>query len=50
MEGKISIRLDSGKNGENWQLTVGCNIPGSWVLHWGVSYIGDVGRFSLLYF
>ncbi|XP_034682140.1 alpha-amylase 3, chloroplastic isoform X1 [Vitis riparia] len=43
VEGKISIRLDPGKNGENWQLTVGCNIPGSWVLHWGVSYIDDVG-------
>ncbi|KAI3467396.1 hypothetical protein Pfo_024059 [Paulownia fortunei] len=43
LEGKISIRLDSGKNGEYWKLTVGCSLPGKWVLHWGVNYVGDVG-------
>ncbi|KAI8011313.1 Glutamine-dependent NAD(+) synthetase [Camellia lanceoleosa] len=29
---------------ENWQLTVGCNLPGKWVLHWGVNYVNDIGR------
>ncbi|KAK6139275.1 hypothetical protein DH2020_026980 [Rehmannia glutinosa] len=43
LEGKITIRLDSGKNEECWKLTVGCSLPGKWVLHWGVNYIGDVG-------
>ncbi|KAL4569568.1 hypothetical protein LXL04_025209 [Taraxacum kok-saghyz] len=41
VEGKISIRLDSGKDEENWQLTIGCNLPGKWVLHWGVNYEND---------
>ncbi|KAL7181660.1 hypothetical protein ACSBR1_040536 [Camellia fascicularis] len=43
VEGKISIRLDNGKDQENWQLTVGCNLPGKWVLHWGVNYVNDIG-------
>ncbi|KAG8366299.1 hypothetical protein BUALT_Bualt17G0061900 [Buddleja alternifolia] len=42
VEGKITIRLENGKN-EKWQLIVGCSFPGKWVLHWGVHYIGDVG-------
>lgn len=50
MEGKITIRFDSEKNEEYWRLTVGCNLPGKWILHWGVYYTGDLGRhaFSLL--
>lgn len=47
MEGKILIRLDSGKDEDTWQLTVGCTLPGKWILHWGVNYINDVGRFAL---
>ncbi|XP_024995287.1 alpha-amylase 3, chloroplastic [Cynara cardunculus var. scolymus] len=43
VEGKILIRLDSGKDEENWQLIVGCNLPGKWVLHWGVTYVNDIG-------
>ncbi|PSR88362.1 Alpha-amylase [Actinidia chinensis var. chinensis] len=43
VEGNISIKLDNGKDKENWQLTVGCNLPGKWVLHWGVNYVNDVG-------
>ncbi|KAL9272254.1 Alpha-amylase 3, chloroplastic-like protein [Drosera capensis] len=43
VEGKMFIRLDQGKNPENWQLTVGCSLPGKWVLHWGVHYFGDTG-------
>ncbi|GMH01691.1 hypothetical protein Nepgr_003530 [Nepenthes gracilis] len=43
VEGKIFIRLDKGKNEDNWQLTVGCSLPGKWLLHWGVHYLGDVG-------
>ncbi|CDP00291.1 unnamed protein product [Coffea canephora] len=46
VEGKITIRLVNGKDEENWQLIVGCSLPGKWVLHWGVKYIGDVGRCS----
>lgn len=37
------IRLNQGKDEDHWQLTVGCSIPGKWVLHWGVRYMGDVG-------
>ncbi|PWA70799.1 alpha-amylase-like 3 [Artemisia annua] len=43
VEGKILLRLDSGKDDENWQLTIGCNLPGKWVLHWGVNYVNDIG-------
>ncbi|XP_031402932.1 alpha-amylase 3, chloroplastic isoform X2 [Punica granatum] len=43
VEGKIFVKLDKGKNEQNWQLTVGCTIPGKWILHWGVSYVDDVG-------
>ncbi|KAI3502457.1 hypothetical protein L1887_30536 [Cichorium endivia] len=42
VEGKILIRLSSGKDEENWQLTIGCNLPGKWVLHWGVNYENDI--------
>ncbi|KAL0296925.1 UNVERIFIED_CONTAM: Alpha-amylase 3, chloroplastic [Sesamum radiatum] len=42
VEGKITIRLDSGKNEKCWRLTIGCTLPGKWVLHWGVNYVGDV--------
>ncbi|KAK2989764.1 hypothetical protein RJ640_012704 [Escallonia rubra] len=43
VEGRILIRLNSGKDEENWQLTVGCSLPGKWVLHWGVNYVNDIG-------
>ncbi|KAL1327688.1 hypothetical protein HN51_037700 [Arachis hypogaea] len=43
LEGKIFVRLDQGKDLRNWELTVGCNLPGKWVLHWGVSRLDDVG-------
>ncbi|KAL6007197.1 hypothetical protein ACLOJK_032693 [Asimina triloba] len=43
VEGKISVRLDPWEGVENWQLTIGCNLPGKWVLHWGVTYFGDNG-------
>ncbi|KAI4384241.1 hypothetical protein MLD38_002421 [Melastoma candidum] len=42
VEGKIFVRFDQ-QNGENWVLTVGCTVPGTWILHWGVSYVDDVG-------
>ncbi|XP_009758349.1 alpha-amylase 3, chloroplastic isoform X2 [Nicotiana tabacum] len=42
-EGKIAIRLDKGKDEENWHLSVGCSVPGKWILHWGVNYAGDAG-------
>ncbi|KAJ7953759.1 Alpha-amylase [Quillaja saponaria] len=43
VEGKIFVRLEHGKDSHNWELTLGCNLPGKWILHWGVSYIDDVG-------
>ncbi|RDX58077.1 Alpha-amylase 3, chloroplastic, partial [Mucuna pruriens] len=44
VEGKISVRFDRGKDLRDWELTVGCNLPGKWILHWGVTYADDVGR------
>ncbi|XP_027362029.1 alpha-amylase 3, chloroplastic-like [Abrus precatorius] len=44
VEGKIIVRLDHGKDLRDWELTVGCNLPGKWILHWGVTYVDDVGR------
>ncbi|KAI4328387.1 hypothetical protein L6164_020744 [Bauhinia variegata] len=43
VEGKISVRLDHGKDSSNWELTVGCNLTGKWILHWGVSHVDDTG-------
>ncbi|XVF85996.1 hypothetical protein PTKIN_Ptkin17bG0165500 [Pterospermum kingtungense] len=43
VEGKIFIRLDQSKDQRTWQLTVGCSLAGKWILHWGVSYVGDNG-------
>ncbi|KAL6562547.1 hypothetical protein OROGR_003554 [Orobanche gracilis] len=43
LEGKITIRLRTEKNEDEWKLTVGCSLPGKWILHWGVNYIGDAG-------
>ncbi|KAK4758832.1 hypothetical protein SAY87_020133 [Trapa incisa] len=43
VEGWMFVRLDKEKNKQNWQLTVGCRLPGKWILHWGVSYVDDVG-------
>ncbi|KAK3421955.1 hypothetical protein EUGRSUZ_G02543 [Eucalyptus grandis] len=42
-KGKIFVRLDQGKDGQNWQLTVGCTLAGKWILHWGISHVDDVG-------
>ncbi|XP_077245278.1 alpha-amylase-like 3 [Tasmannia lanceolata] len=43
VEGTISVRLEAAKERENWELTVGCNLPGKWILHWGVTYSDDLG-------
>ncbi|CAJ1939915.1 unnamed protein product [Sphenostylis stenocarpa] len=43
VEGKIFVRLDHGKDSGYWELTVGCNLSGKWILHWGVSRVDDVG-------
>ncbi|XP_024990127.1 alpha-amylase 3, chloroplastic-like [Cynara cardunculus var. scolymus] len=43
VEGKILVRLDCGKDEENFQLVVACNLPGKWVLHWGINYVNDIG-------
>lgn len=49
IEGKVSVRLCPGKDGENRQLTVGCKLPGKWILHWGVTYADDVGRYRFMF-
>lgn len=41
-EGKIYVRLKKVKEND-WELSVGCSLPGKWILHWGVSYVGDTG-------
>lgn len=41
------VRLDpvvAEGNESKWRLTVGCNLEGKWILHWGVSYCDDLGR------
>ncbi|KAJ4972658.1 hypothetical protein NE237_005832 [Protea cynaroides] len=43
VEGRVSVRLEQRNDEANWRLTVGCNLPGKWVLHWGVNYIDEVG-------
>lgn len=43
MEGKVFVRLDQGEDSKNLELIVGCNLPGKWILHWGVSRVDDVG-------
>ncbi|KAI3978016.1 hypothetical protein MKX01_032393 [Papaver californicum] len=44
VEGKVFVRLNQRKKDDkNLQLIVGCNIPGKWILHWGVNYVNDSG-------
>lgn len=43
VEGKIFVRLEKGKDKKKLELSVGCSLPGKWILHWGVSYIHDSG-------
>ncbi|XP_068634357.1 alpha-amylase 3, chloroplastic-like [Aristolochia californica] len=44
VEGRISVRLARGSDEKNRELTVGCNLPGKWILHWGVTYADDNGN------
>ncbi|XP_022726067.1 LOW QUALITY PROTEIN: alpha-amylase 3, chloroplastic-like [Durio zibethinus] len=43
VEGKFFIRLNQSKDQRNWQLTVGCSLPGKGILHRGVSYVLVIG-------
>uniref|UniRef100_A0A2P2JSC4 1,4-alpha-D-glucan glucanohydrolase n=1 Tax=Rhizophora mucronata TaxID=61149 RepID=A0A2P2JSC4_RHIMU len=43
VDGKIFVRLDQRNDKGNWHLTVGCSLPGKWILHWGVTYMDDEG-------
>ncbi|KAF9625496.1 hypothetical protein IFM89_023432 [Coptis chinensis] len=43
VEGKIYVRLDPGKRDVIWKLIVGCDLPGKWILHWGVNFVDDRG-------
>lgn len=42
------IRLDQGNDLKNSELIVGCNLPGKWILHWGVSGVDDIKRYNML--
>ncbi|KAK9119417.1 hypothetical protein Scep_017510 [Stephania cephalantha] len=42
VDGKVSVRIGRGKGEDEWQLTVGCDLPGTWILHWGVTYADDI--------
>ncbi|XP_068651222.1 alpha-amylase 3, chloroplastic-like isoform X2 [Aristolochia californica] len=44
VEGRVSVRLARGSDEKHWELTVGCNLPGKWILHWGVTYSDDNGN------
>lgn len=39
--GKIAAKVDSVKDDGKSRLILECDIPGSWVLHWGVTYADD---------
>eukprot|EP01018_Ginkgo_biloba_P011704 Gb_02250 [translate_table: standard] len=41
VDGKITARVDSIKGDGKLRLSLGCDLPGSWVLHWGVIYSDD---------
>ncbi|XP_020099176.1 alpha-amylase 3, chloroplastic isoform X1 [Ananas comosus] len=44
VEGKVSVRLDAAEeDGSRWRLVIGCNLPGKWILHWGVTYHDERG-------
>lgn len=43
------MRLDHGKGSRDLELTVGCNLPGKWILHWGVTYADDIGRYIMFH-
>ncbi|KDP21224.1 hypothetical protein JCGZ_21695 [Jatropha curcas] len=43
VEGNIFVRLEKENDRQCWQLSVGCTLPGKWILHWGVSFVDDVG-------
>lgn len=41
VEGKIRAKVSPGNKDDKLQLTLECDLPGSWVLHWGVTYSDD---------
>ncbi|XP_020241868.1 alpha-amylase 3, chloroplastic isoform X2 [Asparagus officinalis] len=44
VEGKVTVRLhQQEEQGSKWELVVGCNLEGKWILHWGVTYCDDSG-------
>ncbi|CAN0925896.1 Alpha-amylase 3, chloroplastic [Linum grandiflorum] len=43
VQGKMFVRVHQENGVGNWQLTVGCSLPGDWILHWGVTYVDDLG-------
>ncbi|MCL7039096.1 hypothetical protein MKW94_015256 [Papaver nudicaule] len=45
VEGKVYMRFNQSKkeDDKNLQIIIGCNIPGKWILHWGVTYVDDSG-------
>lgn len=41
VDGKIRAKVSSGSKDGKLHLTLECDLPGSWVLHWGVTYSDD---------
>jgi hypothetical protein len=47
VEGKAWVRVDAEPDGDGkCKVVIGCDVPGKWVLHWGVSYDGETGRYA----
>lgn len=42
------MRVDNGTDDLNWKLTIGCDLPGKWLLHWGVTYNDEIGRYGFI--
>lgn len=41
VDGKMRAKVSSGNEEGKLHLTLDCDLPGSWVLHWGVTYSSD---------
>jgi hypothetical protein len=49
VEGKAWVRVDAEPDADGkCKVVVGCDLEGKWVLHWGVSYDGETGRYDMV--
>ncbi|KAK8959046.1 hypothetical protein KSP40_PGU021673 [Platanthera guangdongensis] len=48
VEGKVFVKIDRlDDDGTRLRLVVGCNFEGKWIMHWGVTYSGDLSRWEV---